>query len=590
LHSFSRTPFTVRMQQSKPTILIIGGEQDLAQQLRDRIETPERLVVQVDTAMAAWETLRHAVVPYILLHLVLKDSDGKTVLRQLREEPRTAATPVLVIGVAGQPLPADNHLIEPADYVEAPLDIDDIERRVVSRLKRRNLQPVEAWRDTTSGLTNRAAFKESFIAARDRCDEKNIEISVALLVVRRAGAADEAEPALSDSTWAQIGSKLSRSMRAADILARWSRNQVAMLLPGENAEGSRRAAEKACRALAQCELSEEGQPLTLDVKAGVAAVAEGDGPQTALDNADRALWQAAGGTQQASPATESEGTRARRVLIATDQDLTARVLVSLLAKEGIEAERIEDFGTEFELPDPATFGLLILDDVVGGRATTELLDEACVGNGQLPQPLILLVARDADEELIAKALEKGINACVRKPLSPLDLMAGVRKLLFDVRSIEPAKRTTLRLLIVEAATNNLVLAGNALQRRTAFRIYLARGTADGCRRLRDLGPQVVLVDFALRDEQGKPFVEALKEMTDFKTTAIILTAEEQAVENAEDYIEAGVRGVIKKPYNLLSLSSEIDQILNLPAEEPPAAPRATDHFHEEIQRILTMPE
>ena len=589
--SFSRTPFTVRMQQqNKPTILIIGGEEDLAQQLRDRIETPERVVLQVDNGTAARETLRHAIVPYILLHLVLKDSDGKTVLRQLREDPRTAATPVLVIGIAGQPPPADNHLIEPADYVESPVDIDDIERRVMSRLRRHNLQPVEARRDTTSGLVNRAAFKDSFIAARDRCAERTIDISVALLVVRRAGPADEAEPTLPDNIWAQIGSTLSRSMRAADILARWSRDQVAMLLPGEDTQSARRAAEKACQALAQCELSEEGHPPTLDVKTGVAAVAEGDGPQTALDNADRALWQAAGETQPASPTKGADETRASRVLIATDQELTARVLVPLLAKEGIEAERIEDFGTEFELPDPATFGLLILDDVLGGRATTELLDEACVGNGQLPQPLILLVPRDADEELMAKALENGVNSCVRKPLSPLDLMAGVRKLLFDVRSIEPVQRTKQRLLIVEADTNNLVLAGNALQRRTAFQTYLARGTADGCRRFRDLEPEVVLVDIALRDEQDKPFIEILKEMTDFETTSIILTAAEQAVEDAEGYIEAGVRGVLKKPYNLLSLSSEIDQILHMPAEEPSPAQRSTDHFHEEIQRILTMPE
>ena len=191
---------------------------------------------------------------------------------------------------------------------------------------------------------------------------------------------------------------------------------------------------------------------------------------------------------------------------------------------------------------------------------------------------------------MAKALENGVNSCVRKPLSPLDLMAGVRKLLFDVRSIEPVQRTKQRLLIVEADTNNLVLAGNALQRRTAFQTYLARGTADGCRRFRDLEPEVVLVDIALRDEQDKPFIEILKEMTDFETTSIILTAAEQAVEDAEGYIEAGVRGVLKKPYNLLSLSSEIDQILHMPAEEPSPAQRSTDHFHEEIQRILTMPE
>lgn len=576
------------MQRNRPTILIVGGDLSLEQLLRDRFETPERTLRRAESVAEAWDVLRHEVVPCILLHLVLKDADGRTVLRQLREEARTAATPVLVIGVAGQAAPVDDGLIDPDTYVAAPVDIDDLERRLTSWLKRRNPQAVDARRDPASGMLNRAAFKEDFIASRDKCFAEGIDISVALLAVRKAGASPDAEAPLTDNAWERIGSILSRGIRATDILARWSRNEVAVLFPGEQVSGAEMAVQKACHALTDADIDAEGRVLKLDARAGVAAVEENDGPQAALNNADRVLWQAVGGAARPLPATGATVARSRRVLIATDRDLTARVLIPLLAKEGVAAEHIKDFQQAADLPDPQSYGLLIFDDVINGRPTIELLAAARNGDGRLPEPLILLVARDADEALVAQAVESGVSACVRKPLSPLDLMAGVRKLLFDARSTAPVATTTKRLLIVEASANDLVLAGNALLRHGAFVTHLARGTADGCARFRELRPDVVLADFSLRDDRNRRFVDLLKEMTDFKGTDVILTAEEGAAEEAREYVQAGIRGVLGKPYNLLSMTAEIGRILGLSPDVQAAVPRSADHFDTEIKRVLTL--
>jgi CheY-like chemotaxis protein len=95
------------MARSRPLVLVIEDEGDIAH-LIARVLTAAKYDFLM-TARGA-DAIRHAVEirpDVITLDIQLEDIDGREVLRQLRDEPRTRDIPVVVVSILGDEVDGD---------------------------------------------------------------------------------------------------------------------------------------------------------------------------------------------------------------------------------------------------------------------------------------------------------------------------------------------------------------------------------------------------------------------------------------------------------------------------------------------------
>lgn len=85
---------------------------------------------------------------------------------------------------------------------------------------------------------------------------------------------------------------LSSTVREMDIAARWGGEEFALVLPGTDAEGGARLAERARVALERCSLRVDGRELRLTASFGVAAMPPAAGVEELVNAADAALYDA----------------------------------------------------------------------------------------------------------------------------------------------------------------------------------------------------------------------------------------------------------------------------------------------------------
>jgi len=116
------------------------------------------------------------------------------------------------------------------------------------------------------------------------------------------------------------------------------------------------------------------------------------------------------------------------VLLAEDDELTARLLAHRLEREGMILVRAADGHAASELLATAEFDLAVFDVMLPGRDGYELLAQLRGTPATATRPALMLTGRTAEAD-IARALELGADDYVVKPFSPVELMARIRRLL-----------------------------------------------------------------------------------------------------------------------------------------------------------------
>jgi diguanylate cyclase (GGDEF)-like protein len=85
---------------------------------------------------------------------------------------------------------------------------------------------------------------------------------------------------------------LSATVREIDVAARWGGEEFALILPGTDAEGGARLAERARDALERCALRVDGREVQLTASFGVASLPPADDVEELIVAADAALYEA----------------------------------------------------------------------------------------------------------------------------------------------------------------------------------------------------------------------------------------------------------------------------------------------------------
>jgi CheY-like chemotaxis protein len=118
-----------------------------------------------------------------------------------------------------------------------------------------------------------------------------------------------------------------------------------------------------------------------------------------------------------------------------------------------------------------------------------------------------------------------------------------------------------KILLVDDEHDIRIVACISLKRVGKFEVVTAENGEEGLRKIMSEMPDLVLLDMMMPGMDGLTvFDKMLADPLMKNIPVIFLTARVQATEK-EKYISRGARGVIEKPFNPMTLSSQILELL-----------------------------
>lgn len=126
-------PLTV----TENTVLVADDEQDIIDLVRFRLEHDGYLVISAHDGEAALELARVKHPDLCILDVVMPKLSGLEVLAQLRADPATASTRVILLTARGQDADVDRGFeLGAHDYVTKPFSRRELRQRVRAQLTR----------------------------------------------------------------------------------------------------------------------------------------------------------------------------------------------------------------------------------------------------------------------------------------------------------------------------------------------------------------------------------------------------------------------------------------------------------------------
>ncbi len=320
--------------------------------------------------------------------------------------------------------------------------VADLAATSLAQERRLALTFAEARRDALTGLPNRRAFDESLERAL-RADGPDDEVTLVLMDVDEFKAVNDAGGhAAGDEVLATLARVFQRALRTSEQVFRIGGDEFAVVVAGDAAAASRVGE----RILRTAQVQRRGRPLpTLSV--GIAhSQGAAETTEELFARADGALYEAkaagrnrvvvgndrpahpnpvAGRAEPAPASTPLPDTRPLRLLLVDDDPGLLVLLRTTFetiaidvaeARSAAEAERL----VGSQVPD-----VIVLDvamPVVDGLSYCRRLKADPATSGV---PVVVL-SGDPDNEADAQAA--GADSFLRKPFSPLDLLAVVEQL------------------------------------------------------------------------------------------------------------------------------------------------------------------
>lgn len=365
-------------------------------------------------------------VDLMVLDLLLPDTDGRTLLQKVRANSSSATLPVIVItSRVGSDIRAECYDLGADSFVEKPFDPDLLASDVSLRLERAAALEREAHKDDLTGLLNHAGLLDE-LAVGEATPART------LLIAEIDGLREVSDRygwGTADMIVCKVAAALVAAVPADAVLAHVTVGEFGIVL---DAGAGEEAVETVLSAVRSVPVhGPDGETFRLTASVGLAANEGVEGPEGVLEEARRLVRKARhlGGNRAVTAAPESEAaTEDALVLVAEDDDITAKILVHRLAKEGFRVERYDNGQDAYRAALTETPALVILDVKMPGMNGFEVLERLRKTPSYANVPIMMLTSMGSEADVV-RGFQLGADDYILKPFSPTELVARLKRMM-----------------------------------------------------------------------------------------------------------------------------------------------------------------
>ncbi|MCF7805201.1 MAG: response regulator [Candidatus Marinimicrobia bacterium] len=413
-------------------VLVVEDDPELVHLLELKLRSEQREIVFAQTGEEAKTFLRDADFSLVILDLILPDYDGRNLLVEIRETPKTAGIPVIVTTAKSNPhIQSECYALGADAFFEKPFDPEALTAAVADKIHRAEAQKVAANKDPLTGLPNRAGFLEMFEQTHRLASRRQSQLAVGFIDIDLFKSVnDRYGHNIGDQVLQKTAAILSDSLRKSDILARWGGEEFVAAFPDTDVSGAAKALEKALDHLRDHTFTAQDEQFSVTFSAGITAAGEEQLTEELIAEADRLLYLAKeNGRNQVLSDEAQHDPRPDTIFLAEDDDLIASVVKHRLEKAEYQVDHFTDGLQALEAAkEDGMYALYILDVKMPGMDGFELLKNI----RRLPSadavPVVMLTSMGSEKDVI-RGFSLGADDYILKPFSPGELISRVNRLM-----------------------------------------------------------------------------------------------------------------------------------------------------------------
>jgi diguanylate cyclase (GGDEF)-like protein len=278
-------------------VLIIDDDPDALEVAKARLSKEGLDIVCAQGGVPGLKAARTEDPDLILLDLDMPDISGFDVCRSLKADAELCMIPVLFL--SGSTTPEDKIIgldLGAVDYVTKPFDAFELRARVRAALRTKHLQDMlfeHAHIDPLTGLPNRRALMERMQQEWARIERHAGRLSFIMADIDGfKGVNDRYGHHVGDKILQQVAGVLNEQCRENDLPARFGGDELAIVVPGENAAAAVHLAERCRREIARTCIAVRQETVAVTASFGVADLEGVTSLGALMRRADEALYRA----------------------------------------------------------------------------------------------------------------------------------------------------------------------------------------------------------------------------------------------------------------------------------------------------------
>lgn len=119
----------------------------------------------------------------------------------------------------------------------------------------------------------------------------------------------------------------------------------------------------------------------------------------------------------------------------------------------------------------------------------------------------------------------------------------------------------MKVLVIDDEIDILMMVSRSLEKYSDFSVICSESPLNAMEMALNENPDVIVLDYFMEEMDGDKFIVKIKENEKLKNIPVIFLTAKDEPEIIKMFMEAGAKGVIKKPFNPKNLNAQIHQIL-----------------------------
>ncbi len=286
------------LTSGKTQVLVVDSDPESLQQQMSLIAKQRFQIVAVETGAAALDVLdSHKGIDMVVCDLDLADMDGFALLGAVRERHGDDAVRVVGLCRSEDRMIAARFLRAGGDeYIQKPFLVEEFNSRIfhVAAIQKRvqSLHRIAA-RDYLTDIYNRRYFFETGPRLVDQALRRGEAMSIAILDIDHFKRLNDTYGhEVGDVVLKAVARRLKQRVGDSHLLARLGGEEFGIIFNGLGLEDALECCERLRAELAARPIDADGEPLTITVSAGLAAISERETFDNYLNAADQFLYMA----------------------------------------------------------------------------------------------------------------------------------------------------------------------------------------------------------------------------------------------------------------------------------------------------------